>query len=168
MLTIIAFEPCKENEELLCHICSSVSSAPTFVCSLKNFQGCLSHPSANCQRHQLFSNSCYIHPIRMGMVPQECWRLPLCNHAKKMGNYYVRFPVPFCQLQRLFGRSKISKVASATRVPTANVTSHFLTRCIFTRLGWEWYHKNADDYSFQPCKENGELLCQISSSISQA
>src|SRR5215472_4345565 len=65
-----------------------------------------------------------------------------------MGNYYVRFPVPFRQLERLFARSKISKVASATRMPTANVTSHFLTRCIFTRLGWEWYRKNADDYSF--------------------
>src|SRR5215472_11650041 len=66
-----------------------------------------------------------------------------------MGNYYVGFPVPFHHLQRLFARSKISKVASATRVPTANVTSHFLTPYIFTRLGWEWYRKNADDYSFR-------------------
>src|SRR5215472_16361810 len=76
MLTITAFEPCKENRELLCQISSSISPAPTFVCLLKNFQGCLSHPSAN-------------------------------------------------------------------------VISHFPTPCIFTRLGWEWYHKNADDYSFR-------------------
>src|SRR5215469_4571127 len=65
-----------------------------------------------------------------------------------MGNYYVIFAVPFRQLQRLFARSKISKVALATRVPTANVTSYFLTPVIFTRLGWEWYHKNAGDYRF--------------------
>src|SRR5215472_7886698 len=104
MLMIIAFQPCKENGELLCQISSYISPAPTFVCSLENFQGCLSHPSANCQRHLPFSNPLYIHPIRMGMVPQECWRLPLCNHVKKIGNYYVRFLVPFCQLQRLFAR----------------------------------------------------------------
>src|SRR5215475_9635992 len=49
--------------------------------------------------------------------------------------------------------------------PIADVTSHFLAPCIFTRLGREWYHHNADDYSFQTMQRNGELLCEISSPI---
>ena len=43
--------------------------------------------------------SFYINPIRVWVVPSECWWLALSNYAKKQGNYYVRYRVPFRHLQ---------------------------------------------------------------------